>query len=387
MNVFKLILVFGLLSVAATSSVMAKKPPRDPPPVGDSCASAESFAPDFVFWRDSTSRRVPQVTVFLADAEPYCEIKLVDIPLADTGPINDLKLAFSSIHDAGGFFGRVVWARQTQGWVLHVWKYDFRLVDGAAQAEPGEPRMILDFTTVAEGQRIRQLDQDLSADTQRLVYTYMPYPIDGLAWNIREIAIADCTAAPCAYDSAASIYQLEDDPELAEDLSSPVWGPLGERVYFIERYGDSYRLLARDLASDELFTLLAIENEGLTYGDDGYFTLRQVASGILSDWPGKADGEHLAVEIGWDTLRWGCAYLYDLDVEACLGDLAGAGCGLTREVGGIGPSWTREGKLVHTYQGLTLKNPNNCARGDIALWDGVNLEKLARGWEPKADGG
>ncbi|MFC1696224.1 hypothetical protein ACFL1C_08920, partial [Pseudomonadota bacterium] len=57
---------FCLMFVAA--GVAAKKPDNTGKPgmPDDPCSIEADFVPDFVFWRDSTRKRVPQVTIYMA---------------------------------------------------------------------------------------------------------------------------------------------------------------------------------------------------------------------------------------------------------------------------------------------------------------------------------
>ena len=96
----------------------------------------------------------------------------------------------------------------------------------------------------------------------------------------------------------------------------------------------------------------------------------------------------MAVTIGplssWGAAIHGCATVYTVDVLDCP---SGDGCALKHEVAGIWPSWTRDGKLIHISQGLSLKRLKLCKIDTIGSWEGTNLETLTKGYEPEAAGG
>lgn len=365
------IITLFLCLIVCSTQVAAKKPVKPPILVDDPCASMQTV--DFAFWRDSSSKRVPQVSIYLAESATGCEVKLLDIPLADTGPINDLKLAFSSVEDGALVLGRVVWARQINGRAISVWMHDFKIEDGSLVGV-GEPAVIMENMD-AENADINSID--LSPDMQSLVYQFEEDDDSGLhVWSIRAMRIENCVS-PCSFNAGEILYCIEDTPVL-DGLSSPVWGPLGTRIYFVEREGDYRHVKAIDTSGGNLVTLATVSNEtGI---------VRQVSSGIGHGWP--EEREYLAVTIGEPVVAGvvihGCARVYTLDVGDCP---AGEGCVLKYEVAGTFPSWTRDGKLIHISQGLTLKNPDNCKIDTIGSWDGSRLESLTKGYEPEAAGG
>lgn len=343
------------------------------PDPDDPCANFA--APDFVFWRDARTKgknRMAQVAVYAADSTSSCEAKLLDIPLPE-GPINDLNLAFSSVVDSGVFFGRVVWARQINGWATSVWMYDFSVEQGAV-VEKREPTMIMQVEGERWDQDISFLD--LSPDAQTLVYSLRERGDPNDTVSIRLIDVANCLDL-CKFDAGTSIYSLVDTVEPNVDLRTPVWGPLGYRIYFVERRGwpsYTYDVNAIDVSGENLVTLVTWIS-----GDDPDTAthVREVSSGIGYGWP--EEKEYLTVSIG-DFSTHGCRFIYSLDVDACEPE-----CVLTPMFAGIWPSWNRDGQIIHTHQGLTMRE--NCRTDTVGSWDGANLETILKGYEPEAAGG
>ncbi|MFC1702571.1 hypothetical protein ACFL1J_07545, partial [Pseudomonadota bacterium] len=277
---------FLCMTLVATS-VSAKKP-TNTEPKSDSCTVLET--PDVAFWRDSRTtgkNRMAQVSIYVAQSDNGCEAKLIDIPLPE-GPINELKLAFSSVVDNQGFHGRVIWLRSMADDARGVWKYDFTVNNGIVQGA-GEEKMFLK-TESYRNQNISYLD--LSPDGQLLVYGLWengdPDP-DNII-SIRTINIADClgTNFPCAFDAGTEIYTIVDTPDTPVAFRSPVWGPFGERIYFIENENDAVRIMMVDATDPSPVSLMTIGN------DIGF--VREVSSGIGYSLDG--DTEYLAVTIG-----------------------------------------------------------------------------------------
>lgn len=352
-------LLFSLIFVV--TNVTAKKPPQ-PPPTGVPCASLQT--PDIAFWRDSRTNgknRMAQVAIYVAESATGCETKLLDIPLPG-GPINDLKLAYSSDQSDGEFIGRVVWAVQVTGRAQSIWKYDFTIEEGQAVALD-EPTMILNLGDAGKSLDINDLD--LSPDMTSLVYLLMEYrDTEPNYVSIHTLEIADCVDPACPFGFGKERYVMEKWPNTFEALYSPVWGPLGSRIYFIERDDSAHYVKFIDVSSQT-------EPETLfSYGVEEH--IFQVSSGI----------EYIALEIGTDPFIHGCRSIYTLNVSNCE---SFQNCELQREFAGIWPSWTRNGELIHTYQGLTLKQ--TCSTNTIGSWDGTNLEILMKGYEPEAAGG
>ena len=298
-RLFKWLLMVTVLFCLSfvVSDAIAKKPSGKPT---DPCIGQQTFSPDFAFWRDSSSNRVPQVTIYLAESVTGCEKKLLDIPLADTGAINDLKLAFSWVEDGEVPLGRVVWARQTSGHAIAVWKYDFHYQQGSVDGDDG-PTKILENTDY-DNQDINYLD--LSPDMQTLVYQLTDNG-DQDHWSIRTIDIDIPTCVfPCTFAAGERLYGVEDTNAI-QSLRSPVWGPFGTRVYFVERADDYYHLKAIDSSGGLPITLLSINRTE-------FGIVRQISSGIGYGTPG--DKEFIAVTIGpissWGAAIHGCANVY-----------------------------------------------------------------------------
>lgn len=168
---------------------------------------------------------------------------------------------------------------------------------------------------------------------------------------------------------------MTHDPDTIGSLRSPVWGPLGDRIYFVEREDYFYYLKAFSFSDQSLKTLFTF------LGDAELGGIRDIASGVEHGWP--VETEYIAVAIG-NFFAHGCARIYSLDVNSCD---AGDSCVLTYETAGTLPSWTKDGKLVHVSHGLTIRSLDNCRIDTIGLWDGTDLETIKKGWEPAAVGG
>jgi hypothetical protein len=397
LRIAQLLLVMLILTVGSgalfAADVCEKKPelpkcdtdpdPDPPPDPDDPCAG---FAdPDVVFWRDATSKRVPAVTIFLAESATGCEKELLRIDLSDTGPINDLHLAYSSIGTGDEFFGRIVFEREK--WLdsslgSSVWKYDFGISGGEIQPLPGQPAIVLDYTIDPDNQRTRGMD--ISSDTSSLVWTSTEYINDSWAIDINIVNLDDCAAWPCTtFNGGQSLIQTIYPPRGVEPwrmyIKQPVWGPYGDWVYFVavEEEGEINSQFVRGIKSDgsdlgQATTIYGFENP--PSGDPDYRHLRSVAGG-LGGWP--ETGAFLAVEIGEDSFIHSCAELYTLDLEEC----PGSNCELQFETQGTFPSWTKTGNIAHSGLG------NACKLDQIGLWDGVSVKTLAKGWEPEAAGG
>jgi hypothetical protein len=348
----------------------------DPPEVGDICADFAS--PDFVFWRDSTDKRVSAVTVFAAESATGCEKELLRIELST----NHLHLAYSSFGEGDSFFGRIVFEEMNlldPGQGPSVWKYDFGISSGDIQHDPEGPAMIM-VNSDREGRGFTGLD--LSPDTNSVVWGFYEPVDDSWAHSIRIVDIDACTTSPCTYDGGRPLFEPDDhNSDSGMYLRQPVWGPFGDRIYFAaqEEGGASNSQYVMAIKSDgsdgdNATTIFGFENPVL--GDPGYRVLRSVSS-TLSGWPPPR--ELLAIEIGKDGFMCSCAELYTLDVANCENpDIA---CELQYETPGIFPSWTRTGAILHSGLG------NACKNNQVGLWDGTALEVLTKGYEPEAAGG
>lgn len=364
-------------------------PPTDPPPDPDPDDPCANFsAPDYAFWRESNKGRVPTKTIFLAESASGCEKELLHIDLSESGFVNRLNLAYSSVGTGDSFFGRIIFTREewldgSQG--PSVWKYDFEISDGQLQPT-GDPVMVLENTD-PDNQHGRQLD--LSADTGSLVWTLSEEIDDGL-WELSihtlDLSVCPDVDWPCATLDEGEILVEYDyhsngpDPSTGTHLQNPVWGPFGERIYFIahEVEPDSHSHYVQAIASDGSANGLATKIYGIEAqlpGDPSYRYVRSVASG-LTGWPNAA--EYLAVEIGEDNFFYSCADIYTLDVDACE---YGGNCELQYEIGGSFQSWTTTGSILLSGLG------GACKFNQIGIWDGVKVDILTKGYEPEAAGG
>jgi hypothetical protein len=343
-------------------------PPPDPPPEPDPDPDdpcADFAAPDFVFWRDSHTNLVAQVSIFAAESDTGCEAKLLDVPLPE-GSVNDLKLTYSSGISDGEFMGRVVWADHRYGEPQSVWMFDFSTSAGQVVPNAGMPVNIMNNDVAGVGWNIEDLD--LSPDMQSLVYRVNDYRDEEPDYfRIFSQDIEDCLLSACPFSDGDELYSIQELPETSEALDSPVWGPLGQRIYFIERTGDTYLVKLIEANETQATTLF-------TY--NGGEHIFDVASGITGS------GEVLALEIGTDPYIHGCRGVYTLNVTACE---EGSACELDWAFAGIWPSWTKDAKLIHTYQGTRVKR--QCKTDTIGVWDNTGLKALMKGYEPEAAGG
>ena len=358
-------------------------PPPDPEPdPDDSCANFS--APDYAFWRESNKGRVPTKTIFVADSTTGCEKELLFIDLSETGFVNRLNLAYSSVGSGESFFGRIVFQMDlgsvsSQAQIDPVWKYDFGISEG--QIHPVEGPLVVLTNTDPENSYARGLD--LSADTHSLVWNFAERSGDDLSkLSIRTLDIDGCVDWPCAsVDEGNNLVEYEyqnryPDPSTGTLLQNPVWGPFGERIYFVakEYQPDSHSHYVMAIAADgsangQATMIFGIENQ--VPGDANYRHVRSVASG-LSGWPDP--GEYLAVEIGDDNFVYSCADVYTLDVELC----PGPQCELQYELGGNFMTWTRSGAILLTGLG------GACKYNQIGIWDGTDVNIITKGYEPEA---
>jgi hypothetical protein len=357
----------------------------DPEPdPGDSCANF--YAPDFVFWRDSTSKRVPAVTIFLAETHTGCEKELLRIDLSDSGPINLMWLTYSAIGAGDTFFGRIAFEREE--WLdssrgPSVWKYDFEISDGQIQPT-GDPVIVLENND-PERQYARGLD--LSPDTGSLVWKFGEQIENSWNQSIHIVDIDNCTSWPCdTFDGGQSLVEYiyhTSGPGLywGTYLQQPVWGPYGDRIYFVAKtyQPDLHSHYVMAIESDGNANGVATEIFGIENqvpSNPNYRHIRSVSSG-LSGWPDL--GEYLAVEIGDDNLIYSCADVYTLNVAAC--EDPKVSCKLQYETHGSFASWTRTGAIILSGLGSA------CKFNQIGIWDDGDLNILTKGYEPEAAGG
>jgi hypothetical protein len=79
---------FCLIFVISTT--VAKKPVKPPP--DDPCLSMDSFSPDYVFYRDTGTRKNSKSTIFLAESVTGCKRALVDFPtVGENGGYIDVR--------------------------------------------------------------------------------------------------------------------------------------------------------------------------------------------------------------------------------------------------------------------------------------------------------
>jgi hypothetical protein len=346
----------------------------------------ETFTPDFVFWRDTGNQTNPQATIFLGESNSGCEKWLVDFPLGELERIQNLK--FSSVDDDTGFFGRVVWSstvvinNYTQD--AYVWKMDFTVSGANLDLIDSHPVPVLQNGLLDNPDMDESIfwSLDLSPDTNSLVYAHIVHPDpDHYYQDLRilpDIGACVDAADPCTFDAG---YVL-DGTGLAE--SSPFgpyfvfasWAPGGDGIYVQRRILDSdapygyvqviqyYDLLSPDL-NHQFFS-------------DPPFVARPVA--------GKAAGiDYLAVEKEFSVKTGGCEGIFITDLDECLA--SDGDCFSTPAFAGKFPSWTKDGKLIHAYDGW--EPHGGCGLTKVGVWDPSDgsLRAILDGREPNAAGG
>lgn len=230
------------------------------------------------------------------------------------------------------------------------------------------PLKIMNYEVVGIGWNIEKLD--LSPDMRSLVYGINDYREVGP--DYRRIFIMDienCINDACPFSSGEELYVVEEWTDIVDGIHTPTWGPLGNRIYFVEAIDGKYyaRFFDFNSTQPQPETLFSYNGEERVF---------DITSGITNS------GEILAVEIGTDPFRHGCRSIYTLNVGDCENSQV---CDLKRQFAGIWPSWTRDGELIHTYQGTRLKK--TCKTDTVGMWDGAILKALLKGYEPEAAGG
>ena len=363
----------------------------------DPCVDPETFAPDFAFFRDTgTKKKAPKVTIVLAESFTGCEMSLLEFPIIS--PLTELRnLKFSSVEDDSGYFGRVVWTSNRSSAALSVWKQDF-YTDGADVILLGGLIEILRNTLDDDPLEIENIySLDLSPDTRTLVYRYThnyPDP-DDLDTNlgrraVRILDIEPCDqsiADPCGFGDLDNVLELDwlfAGPSDVSSFQYPSWGSLGERVYVRRTFDLDIDGIDRERAIkyydfmenwQNLEWPPTITNVGIT-PDIGYFS--RVASGIVGG------EEYLAIEREFSVKTGGCKGIFIVNAEDCL---VNGNCTTEPEFAGALPSWSKDGILIHAYDGWVPHG--GCDLRSVGYWDSSgSLESLFDGgYWPDAAGG
>ena len=404
-----LALVAVLISlVFVATNVGAKKPPKDPPPTDDDpCSKLTSFSPDFAFFRDTGNRKSPKVSIFLAESTKGCEVSLVEFPIISSfDRVRNLR--FSAVEDDNSYFGRVVWTRNIGSRSISVWKQDF-YIEGANVAKADGTLEILRNSLLdnpIESENIYSLD--LSPDTKTLVYQYSHYyPDPGKIdtnlsrRSLRILNIDSCGnqgTDPCRFNDLDENYAYEFDHNIGSTSESigfyfPSWGPWGERIYVRKSFDDAvhgrYKALryydfekngqALKWPPIPVYTDTIISDFGKPEDiitDYGYFV--RVNSGTIGE------VEYLAIEDEYSTKTGGCEGIFIVKAEDCLIDGV---CSTDPEFAGAYPSWSKDGVLIHAYDGWVPHG--GCHLRSVGIWDRSDgsLESLFDGYWPDAASG
>lgn len=363
-------------SMIASFPLAAKKPPKPPP---DPCTSNDVFSPDYVFWRDTGTRRDPKVTIFLAESHSDCERELLDISTLETGPVVRLHEKFSYIIHDGVQIGRVVWVSimRSEGNAVSVSKYDFMISGNVLIEDGGAVEFMVNEDLV--NQDIHSID--LSPDTGTLVFNLSRKDPGTGEWmeSIRILDIDSCLDAPspCHFDDERSAVVAEAGLDVY--YHNPAWGPLGSRIYAVRGGPGTSALEALDLVWDA--GELAVTSRDLLSSSD-YPELEFMRRGISTM---VGDDEILAVENPPTWWPW-CANIHLVNVGYCE-STDDTDCLSSPEFSGIFSSWNREGKLMHIEQRPVTNKKGTCAQNSIGLWDGSEVQSLLKGNEPNAAGG
>jgi hypothetical protein len=370
----------------AAAGVAAKKPGGDPPPgpSGDPCATMATFTPDFVFWRDTGNRKNPQVTIFLAESTTGCEKKLVDVSLKDSYNIQNLK--FSSVEDEGGFFGRVVWtnvviivSRQDAS----VWKMDFRINGTNLAFLDDRPVEVLRNGSLDDPNVSETIfwSLDLSPDTGSLVYAHLVKENDLYNQYLRILPdIDECVSVndtdPCSFYAGEVLDQTGVAPSSSKGplFTFSSWGPKGNSIFVLRRIPDpgapfgSYTVI-------QYYDLLSQVGEAHQLFSDPPFIARPV-SGMVDN------TQYLAVEKEFSEKTGGCEGIFITEFENCLA--SEEDCFTIPVIAGKFPSWTKDGKLIHAYDGWAPHG--GCGLSAVGVYDPSegSLKSILDGQEPDA---
>ena len=339
----------GMLLVAP--GVAAKKPVKPPPePPADSCQSVESFAPDFAFARTSGRNNKMKLTIFAADSATGCERQLIELPYIDGDYTREFR--FSSVEEAGNFYGRVVWRRLTDLGSGY-WTLDFTN-DGTEIAFLGDAEQILYMPRETAPNLNSHLSwMDLSPDARTLAFQYFTEDATEQREYLNLLKLGEfgqvCGEESCPLDpgSAFTLYEGEYIDDGRSFMFDPSWGPLGERLY---------------LRTDPYTESAALQ----------YYDLQ---------WP----------EAGWPPEAAGPTALFRAEDYPNTTDVTWHVVGSFRdapadpEFAGRFPGWNREGKLIHEYMGWTVQG--NCHFSELGVWDGTSLNPILTGQWPDAASG
>ena len=94
--------------------------------------------------------------------------------------------------------------------------------------------------------------------------------------------------------------------------------------------------------------------------------------------------EYLAIEDQFSTKTGGCEGIFLVKAVDCLND---GNCTTEPEFSGAYPSWTKDGKLIHAYDGWVPHG--ECGLHGVGAWNGGDgsLESLIDGYWPDAASG
>lgn len=385
-------------------------PPPDPEPDPDPVDPCTNFAdPDFAFLRDTgktTGRyKTPtEVTIYLAESFTGCEMSLLEIPII--APVSEIRnLKFSSLEDASGFFGRVVWTSNEFSRAFSVWKQDFYIEDAEVVLDGSAVEImrnsLLEHAT--DWENIYSLD--LSHDTRTLVYehdVYYPDPNNPDVTHgprfLRILNIDSCDdpgAEPCEFGSSEHSFVIDNAFGTTSDVvgfSFPSWGPYDQRIYVRKNFDDPetgriralryYDLEENWQVSEwppEVVSRNTITSNFVleTLPDTEYGHFRQVSSGILGG------VEYLAVEDEFSAKTGGCEGIFIVEAEDCL---INGNCATNPVFAGAYATWSKDGKLIHAYDGW--EPHGGCGLSSVGYWDiDNNLESLFDGYRPDSAGG
>ena len=176
-------------------------------------------------------------------------------------------------------------------------------------------------------------------------------------------------------------------------LYFPSWGPWGERIYVRKGFDDpvlgtykalryydfehNWQALGWPPVVDKTETVISDFGKAEdTITDYGYFVI--VNSGLMGG------VEYLAIEDEFSAKTGGCEGIFLVNAEDCLNH---GNCTTMPEFAGAYPSWSKDEKLIHAYDGWAPHG--ECGLHGVGAWnegDG-SLESLIDGYWPDAASG
>jgi len=269
---------------------------------------------------------------------------------------------------------------------------DFNISGAEVVPDPGPKEII--FNASLDTQEVREdLSRvDLSPDMQSLVIDYSyesSVDPDGSYSSIRVIDIADCLTR-CPSNKAPGLEFAKILRNETGWITAPSWGPFGTRIYAkwkIEGDETSDTIVYFDLDRDDDGNWVPPLDMDVLFSHDAHLDqlwMRAMAfpfSGIRQIEGGNK--EFLAVHAEPMVDNESCENVYVIDVAAC--ENPPYKCEAEPAFVGQFPTWTKNGEIIHLYEGWTLRG--KCDFKQVGVWTGDDLKPLIEGKYPNAAGG